>query len=699
VIDFGGLENVPAEEFLGASFWHLYKAIDSPYKSLLKLMLMESYVDKYPNSHWSALRMKELVYEGESDVNKLDAYLILYAVLEEYFIERNEPERLDLMRYCFYNKLNEHETGSSKRLTDDWRQKVFKDMLEQWAPLPDYMVNALENKAWDISQVKQEKERLTKELMNSYRLLMRFAKERIDKSKRDSEELTLLGRKLNAAFEKRPSKLERSTIKNKRMQQESKVLLKQRVDFNEQPYWMLNRLDINGQEQLIRQAHGLIGLLAWCVDYGVLGEKTKIALDPGSSQISSREVLQTLRSVTVFFSTLPKKPADLNAYRYQPVVSNVMLVINSGLDSMSDFTDKGINLTSERSDALSFGSQRRNLVHTVDLMLRNSWNEIVVGKYDSIEGLMACLCEIFDHKTLGPRQELPRLVCASYNSPRAMSVSKRIQRLFNDIGSHFKRYSKELSPRLVIRVARSFCIMQVKDRKMTAEVVNAKDFLNELGKPQLSFSPIYFDSLGDSKHLLPTICAHHKTGVIRLYYAHVDGNMAQLYILDEQGSLFYKDVTFVSERVLLYAYKELIDNILHRRRLAAYEQDDMNFDLEVEYYRADKVRLTWVLNEVFVTDQAAASQGIDVRVSYDGLLKESNIYCNEVAFSSQQHGKNLYSVAANFIRDARSATEQYPVYVTDIDVSFDELGAASHAQLQTIHYLRYKQRIEEKLNL
>jgi adenylate cyclase class 1 len=58
VIDFGGLENVPAEEFLGASFWHLYKAIDSPYKSLLKLMLMESYVDQYPHSRWSALLMK-----------------------------------------------------------------------------------------------------------------------------------------------------------------------------------------------------------------------------------------------------------------------------------------------------------------------------------------------------------------------------------------------------------------------------------------------------------------------------------------------------------------------------------------------------------------------------------------------------------------------------------------------------------------
>jgi len=698
VIDFGGLENVPAAEFLGASFWHLYKAIDSPYKSLLKLMLMESYVDKYPNSHWSALRMKERVYAGESDVNKLDAYLILYAVLEEYFIERNEPERLDLMRYCFYSKLNEHEAGRAIRIKQDWRQDVFKDMLEQWAPLPDYMENALENKAWDISLVKQEKERLTKELMNSYRLLIRFAKERIDKSKQGSEELTLLGRKLNAAFEKSPNKLERSTIKNKRMQQESKVLLKQRLGQNGQLYWVLNRLDINGEEHIIRQAHGLIALLAWCVDYGVLDEKTKIALDPGASQISSREVLQTLRSVEVFFNTLPKKPADLDAYRYKSVVTNVMLVLNSGLDSMSDFTEKGINLTSERSDALSFGSQRRNLVLTVDMMFRNSWNEIVVGKYDSIEGLMGCLCEIFDHKTLGARQELPRLVCASYNSPRAMSVSKRVQRLFKDIGLNFKVYSKDVSPRLVIRVGRSFCVMQVKERKMTADVVTESNFFNTLGQPQSSYSPICFDSFFDKKRLLPTICAHHQKGLIQVYYTHLANNSALIYILDEKGSLFFKQLDFVGERVLLYAYKELIDNILHRRRLAAYEQDNMDFELEVGFYRADKTRGRWGLTEVTMPDQAVG-QGLDVRVSYDTLLKESHIYCNEHTFSSLDHGEHLYSIVKDFIRTERSASDDYPVYVTDIDVPFDELGAASEAELQTSHYLKYKLLVEEKLNL
>ena len=695
VIDFGGLENIPAEEFLGASFWHLYKAIDSPYKSLLKLMLMESYVDQYPHSHWAALLMKERIYAGEADVNKSDAYLILHDVLEQYLIKRNEPERLNLMRYCFYSKVSEHTRGGAK---NDWRQQVLNEMLVKWQPLPDYLERSVKQESWDISQVQLEKERLTNELKSSYRLLIRFAKERIDKAKRDSEELVLLGRKLNAAFEKRPSKLERSTIKNTQTKQESRVVLKRNKVKNEQINWSLSRLDINHQERLIRQAHSLISLLAWSVDYGVLGEKTKIALDPGGSHITSREVMQTLSAVLAFFNGLPETPANLDTYRYAPLVTDVLLVINSGLDSMSDFTEKGVNLTSGRSDALSFGSQRRNLVHSIDMMLRNSWNEIIVAKYDSVAGLMACLCEVFDRNTLGATQALPNLICASYNSPRALSVAKRIQALFAEAATIFKRYSEENSPRFITQVARSFCVMQVKEHKMTAIEVAEGDLIKELSAPQPVLSPVYFDHGMDQKDLLPVIYGRHKLGYVQLYYVCVSDTKAHIYILDEKGSLFFKEQGFINESTLLQTYKELIGNVFYRRGLIAYEQNNVTFDLDVECYKAEKVGQHWGLEKVSVADRKSAKR-LDVRVVYDGQTKQVHIYCNDQLFSSLDYGDKLYGEVSAFIRQQRKSSASYSVYLTDIDVPYEELGASSYAQLQTIHYLNYKQHIEERLNI
>ncbi len=694
VIDFGGLEHVPAEEFLGASFWHLYKAIDSPYKSLLKLMLMEAYVDQYPHCYWSASLMKQRVYDGESDANKFDGYLILYDVLEAYFISKNQPERLNLMRYCFFSKLNEHARVTA---APDWRQHVFSDMLAKCQPLPDYIKHSLDNQGWNISQAQQEKQRLTHELTYSYRLLVKFAKQRVEKSRRDNEEFLLLGRKLNATFEKRPSKLERSTIKHSLLRPEAKVVLTQVVK-NTQTSWLLNRLGEGRDEQFIRQAPSLIGLLAWSVDNGVVGSRTKVALNPGESQINSREVAQTLRSIESFFDALPKKPVHLEAYCCESVVTDVLLVINSGLDSMSSFTEKGVNLTSERSDALSFGSQRRNLVYTVDMLLRNSWNEVIFGKYESAAGLMKCFCDIFDHKTLGPAQVLPRLVSASYNSPRAMSVAKRIQELFKEVAIVFRQYATGSSPRFVIQLARAFYIMQVNDGKMTATDVAENHLLEELARPQPVFSPVYFDNKIDPKGLLPVIYRHHKAGHTNLYYSQLGDNKAQVYILDENGSMFFDEQTFVYETSLLQSYRVLIDNVFHRRGLGAEQLSSTVFDAEIVCYKLEKVGQHWGYKQVFVSDMIEPDM-INVRVVYDEQTKGTYIYCNDQVFSSLEQGDQLYSSVSRFIVQARKSAEKYPIYITDIDVPYYELGASSDDALQMVHYLNYKQRIEKKLNV
>lgn len=47
-LDLGGLSSLSAEEYFGASLWQLYKSIDSPYKAVLKTLLLEAYSREYP---------------------------------------------------------------------------------------------------------------------------------------------------------------------------------------------------------------------------------------------------------------------------------------------------------------------------------------------------------------------------------------------------------------------------------------------------------------------------------------------------------------------------------------------------------------------------------------------------------------------------------------------------------------------------
>ena len=62
VLDLGNLAHIPPEEFIGAGMWQLYKGIESPYKSALKLLLTEVYASEHPQVECLALRFKQAVF-------------------------------------------------------------------------------------------------------------------------------------------------------------------------------------------------------------------------------------------------------------------------------------------------------------------------------------------------------------------------------------------------------------------------------------------------------------------------------------------------------------------------------------------------------------------------------------------------------------------------------------------------------------
>ena len=63
-IDFGSIARIPKGEFVGAGMWQLYKAIDAPYKSVLKLQLTELYAAELPTKFNLSLEFKQQVYRG-----------------------------------------------------------------------------------------------------------------------------------------------------------------------------------------------------------------------------------------------------------------------------------------------------------------------------------------------------------------------------------------------------------------------------------------------------------------------------------------------------------------------------------------------------------------------------------------------------------------------------------------------------------
>ena len=90
----------------------------------------------------------------------------------------------------------------------------------------------------------------------------------------------------------------------------------------------------------------------------------------------------------------------------------------------------------------------------------------------------------------------------------------------------------------------------------------------------------------------------------------------------------------------------------------------------------------------------------DVEVIGDTINGEATftLYCNGREYSTQEHGARVFDRVAENILAHRRGNGSYPMYITDIDLSRLPVEGATDGRLHTIHYLKYKRRIERRLN-
>ena len=106
-IDFGDFSSLSTSEFFGASLWQLYKGIESPYKSAIKILLLESYAQTYPETKLISKQFKQKLLSNKTEYYHFDPYLAMLEQVTDYLKNRKELSRLDRLRQCFYLKAKE----------------------------------------------------------------------------------------------------------------------------------------------------------------------------------------------------------------------------------------------------------------------------------------------------------------------------------------------------------------------------------------------------------------------------------------------------------------------------------------------------------------------------------------------------------------------------------------------------------------
>ncbi|OMQ20576.1 class I adenylate cyclase [Serratia oryzae] len=537
-LDLGGLSTLSAEEYFGASLWQLYKSIDSPYKAVLKTLLLEAYSWEYPNTQLLAMDIKQRLHAGEIVCFGLDAYCMMLERVTHYLTQINDTTRLDLVRRCFYLKVC--EKLSLSKACVGWRREILGQLVSDWGWSEERLA-ILDNRAnWKIERVREAHNELLDAMMQSYRNLIRFARRNNLSVSASPQDIGVLTRKLYAAFEALPGKV---TLVNPQI---SPDLSENDLTFIHVPPGRANRtgwylynqapaMSTIVSHQPLEYNRYLNKLVAWAYFNGLLTPQTRLHIK--SADICDSAKLQELVADVSHHFPL-RLPAPTPKALYSPCeIRHLAIIVNLENDPTAAFRNQVVHFDFRKLDVFSFGQQQQCLVGSIDLLYRNSWNEVRTLHFSGEQSVLEALKTILGkmHQDAAPPESV-EVFC--YSQHLRGLIRTRIQQLVSEC-IELRLSSTRLEPGRfkAVRVAgQTWGLFFERLSVSVQKLENAVEFYGAISHNKLHGLSIKVEA--DQVHLPAVVDGFASEGIIQFFFEDTkDQKGFNIYILDESNRI------------------------------------------------------------------------------------------------------------------------------------------------------------------
>ncbi|MEQ8660710.1 MAG: class I adenylate cyclase, partial [Gammaproteobacteria bacterium] len=675
-IDFGGLPTIPAEEFFGAAVWQLYKSIESPYKSVLKLLLMEAYAAEYPHIRLLCSRYKQAIEGGQSDLNALDPYMLMYAKVEEHLMARNDAIRLDVLRRSFYIKANVRVSELGLARTVDWRGEMMQHLVAQWGWSQGRSVLLDQRDTWRIGTAIEERRDVTNTLKESYAALSLFVRNHAGELKITERDLHVLGRKLYAAFEKKPSKIEIITRGICSNPHEPNLSLHE-VRLGDASYvWLLFSGTVTPAEAAFRRpmkrSSAAAELVLWCHLNRLADLTTTWHVFTSATALSGMDIRRMHEMMAASLDD-GERGASADELAAPPRIGRVLLLANVGVNPFAGTLADGAVLTSDHSDPFQYGGRGINLVRSIDFLFTTSWNEAFAFRYVSSGALFEALCECLGWNSGDTTDDLlPSVESRCFSADHATTIARRVQETFVDTLRFLSRRVRGETRQFVLEAGGELHQLRFEQGAPRLDIHTSQvRLLRELGQAghDDAFRRVRFDRGGSRLAALAAIYRHNQPDKVQVF-ARQHGDRADAFILDERGLLLVQRHECDSMPALLEHYHRFLNAALARcLTLGDAGQSVAALGIETAEIigNGDTIQL-----KPYAIDAAALGNYLTLQVLADADSRghqQFTIIAGAREFSTWEHGGSLFMQVAEFVHAQRRDGETYPIYITDLDLS------------------------------
>ena len=401
-IDMGNVDDISQGEYFGGAIWALIKSFKSPFKTLMKMGILEEYMFGNTKSNLLCHQVKDK-YFNDVPYLDIDPYLVMFERVQQFFKETKDEEAVDALRHAFYLKVgtriapDELEKGSKI-----WRKNTLINMLNEWGWDTKKLERLNDYPNWQMMHKVDLGNRINKILMASYKNISEKNKE-LDPSESliTEKDTHLLGRKLFSFYRTAPNKIDNlgALVDGKTAETELTFLLEQKTSRDKATWYLIRGkarafLEQIDADNIIKKSSTLPFLLAFTVFNNLYNENTQIMLraEGGAMKDSDLEVLLSqLRQFIASVNIAALSNEDLLA---DAKVNQLYMLIDFGTPPPPEITMGNINDCKNNDELNKFITRRIDRIKSITSTYLTSWGELFCKTYSGLNCMARCISEL-----------------------------------------------------------------------------------------------------------------------------------------------------------------------------------------------------------------------------------------------------------------------------------------------------------------
>ena len=346
-IDLGDIHAISRNEYFGASVWQMFKWLKSPFKSVIKMALLEKYINTYGRTPMLCNEYKNEWMNSGTHLKpgQNDSYIILLNTLIQFYTKSGDIRSIKLLLTCFFLKLGITKQSELDYSVFGLRRILLERCLREWGWSQEKVFEIGRFRTWPYAAIHRLSLTIEQYMMTRYKDLKSRFKDNDGLTISDQDRM-VLERKVDIQFQDKPGKIKKLLLVSSGDRHFSKLSLRYlSVPGNVYGQWELIHKPSSqtpSNEDSILTVDSVEELGAWLIRNHLYTDRTFLAMVPNPTEVSHDSIEKLYRAMHDFFTPELTKTVGFDALRKVPLITRMFVSVNFYAerpnDRISDFT-------------------------------------------------------------------------------------------------------------------------------------------------------------------------------------------------------------------------------------------------------------------------------------------------------------------------------------------------------------------------